>query len=361
VPKSRNSVIVTSLVSAALLTMTGCSSTSAATDDAASTTSSDGSTLVVYTNSNSDGRGEWWTEKAKAAGFDIQVVGAGGGDVVNKLVAEANRPVADVVFGLNNMYFSQLDAEGLISPYTPSWSSEVDETLGDTEGEAAYWPLVQQASVLIYDEAAYSAAEAPSSWTELAQDYSGSYEVPNQSGLGGATTQLILAGILTEFKDDDGDLGISDEGWETVAELFANGVPSETDIPLLQRMSEGTVTAGQMYTSGILGFEEQFGVEVAIVSPSEGVPFAIEQVGLVAGSSKTADAEKFVDWMGSGEVQGEFAAEFDAAPVNEIAVEQANPEALALVSEVEPQDVDYAWASKNMGDWVEKITLEYLQ
>jgi iron(III) transport system substrate-binding protein len=42
-------------------------------------------------------------------------------------------------------------------------------------------------------------------------------------------------------------------------------------------------------------------------------------------------------------------------------VEQANPEALALVSEVEPQDVDYAWASKNMGDWVEKITLEYLQ
>jgi iron(III) transport system substrate-binding protein len=361
VPKSRNSFIVTSLVSAALLTMTGCSSTSATTDDAASTTSADGSTLVVYTNSNSDGRGEWWTEKAKAAGFDIQVVGAGGGDVVNKLVAEANRPVADVVFGLNNMYFSQLDAKGLISPYTPSWSGEVDETLGDTEGEAAYWPLVQQASVLIYDEAAYSAAEAPSSWTKLAQDYSGSYEVPNQSGLGGATTQLILAGILTEFKDDDGDLGISDEGWESVAELFANGVPSETDIPLLQRMSEGTVTAGQMYTSGILGFEEQFGVEVAIVSPSEGVPFAIEQVGLVAGSSKTADAEKFVDWMGSGEVQGEFAAEFDAAPVNEIAVKQANPEALALVSEVEPQDVDYAWASENMGDWVEKITLEYLQ
>ncbi|MCU1405047.1 MAG: ABC-type Fe3+ transport system, periplasmic component [Glaciihabitans sp.] len=359
--KTRTPVVIAGLVSAALLTMTGCSSAPSTSDGGTSTPAVDGSTLVVYTNSNSDGRGEWWTEEAQAAGFDIQIVGAGGGDVVNKLVAEKNRPVADVVFGLNNMYFSQLNAEGLVSDYTPSWSDEVDETLGDTEGEAAYWPLVQQASVLIYDEAAYSAADAPTSWTELATDFSGAYEVPNQSGLGGATTQLILAGILSEFKDDDGDLGISDEGWETVAELFANGIPSETDVPLLQRMSDGTVTAGQMYSSGILGFEEQFGVQVAIVAPSEGVPFAIEQVGVVAGTSKAAEAEKFIDWMGSGEVQGEFAAQFDAAPVNEIAVQHANPEALALVTEVKPQDVDYAWASENMGDWVEKITLEYLQ
>lgn len=341
--------------------MTGCSSTAPATDGESAAPSAGGETLVVYTNSNSDGRGEWWTEKAKEAGFDIQVVGAGGGDVVNKLVAEKNRPVADVVFGLNNMYFSQLDADGLISAYTPSWSGEVDETLGDSEGEAAYWPLVQQAIVLVYDEAAYTTADAPTSWTELATDFSGAYEVPNQSGLGGATTQLILAGILADYQDDDGDLGISDEGWETIAELFANGVPAEPDIPLAQRMSEGTVTAGQMYTSGILGFEEQFGVQMAMVSPSEGVPFAVEQVGIVAGGSNTAEAEEFIDWMGSGEVQGEFAAEFDAAPVNEIAAEQANPEALELLSEVEPKDVDYAWASEHMGDWVEKITLEYLQ
>ena len=26
--------------------------------------------LIVYTNSNSDGRGEWWTEQAKQAGFE---------------------------------------------------------------------------------------------------------------------------------------------------------------------------------------------------------------------------------------------------------------------------------------------------
>jgi len=361
VSKSRNPVIVAGLVSAALLTVTGCSSSPAATDGTSAAPSADGSTLVVYTNSNSDGRGEWWTDKAKAAGFDIQIVGAGGGDVVNKLVAEKNRPLADVVFGLNNMYFAQLDAEELVTAYTPSWSGEVDASLADTEGDAAYWPLVQQASVLVYDEAAYSAADAPTSWSELATDFAGSYEVPNQAGLGGATTQLIIAGILTEFKDDDGDLGISKEGWETIADLFANGIPAETDVPLLQRMSEGTVTAGQIHTSGILGFEELFDVQVAVVSPSGGVPFAIEQVGIVAGTAKTADAEKFVDWMGSGQVQGEFAAEFDAAPVNEVAVEQANPAALALVAEVEPQDIDYAWASEHMGDWIEKITLEYLQ
>ncbi|HSN35405.1 MAG TPA: ABC transporter substrate-binding protein, partial [Arthrobacter sp.] len=67
-----------------------------------------GETLIVYTNSNGEGRGEWLTAKAAEAGFKIEIVGAGGADATNKLIAEKNNPIADVAFGLNNMYFEQV-------------------------------------------------------------------------------------------------------------------------------------------------------------------------------------------------------------------------------------------------------------
>jgi len=359
VPPSRTAATAAGLLCLSLLGLTACSSAASG----ASPDGGDTSTLVVYTNSGSDGRDTWWTEKAAGAGFDIQIVAAGGGDVVNRLEAEQNGPVADVVFGLNNMYFSQLDADELVIPYTPAWSSDVDPSLGDTTGDAAFWPLVQQATVLVYNPAAYTADDAPTSWTDLATTprFAGTYEVVNQSGLGGATTQLIVAGIVSEYRDDNGDLGVSDDGWHVVRALFANGLPAEPDVPLFQRIADGTVNGGQIWTSGILGFEEQYGVQTTVAQPTEGVPFAIEQVALVAGSGHEEQAQEFIDWMGSGDVQGAFAQKFNAAPVNDRAAEQANPEAVELLDGVKHQDIDYAWASEHMGDWVEKITLQYLQ
>ena len=56
--------------------------------------------------------------KAAEAGFKIEIVGAGGADATNKLIAEKNNPIADVAFGLNNMYFAQVKAAGALEPFT---------------------------------------------------------------------------------------------------------------------------------------------------------------------------------------------------------------------------------------------------
>ncbi len=64
-------------VVAAGLALSGCGSSqdSGTADPAVSPASGD--TLIVYTNSNGDGRGDWVTAEAAKAGFDIQIVGLG--------------------------------------------------------------------------------------------------------------------------------------------------------------------------------------------------------------------------------------------------------------------------------------------
>ena len=84
-----------------------------------------GTMLTVYTNSGADGRGEWLQERAAQDGFQIQFIDAGAADTQNRLLAEKNSPIADVVFGLNAIIWESLKAEDILLPYTPVWADEI--------------------------------------------------------------------------------------------------------------------------------------------------------------------------------------------------------------------------------------------
>ena len=319
-----------------------------------------GETLIVYTNSNGEGRGEWLTQKAAAAGFKIEIVGAGGADATNKLIAEKNNPIADVAFGLNNMYFEQIKAAGAITPYTPSWSGEVDTAKGDQGENKAYWPLVQQAILLGYNTGKFSKDEAPKDWTDLwTQDkFKSRYE--RVTGLNTATAQLVFASILTRYKDDAGELGISDEGWKQIEGYFQNGTPAVAKTDLFARIAAGDTDMGQMPSSIIAEREKSFNVDVETVLPSVGVPLAVEQVALVRGTDKQDEALKFIDWFGSAQTQGDWAQQFNSMPVNEAAAAKAKPEVVDFFNTLKPQDIDWNFVQANIGGWVEKIELEYM-
>jgi len=316
-----------------------------------------GDTLVVYTNSNGEGRGDWLTQKAGEAGFKIEIVGAGGADATNKLIAEKNNPIADVAFGLNNMYFSQIKAADALEPYKPAWAGEVDTQLADGE---TYWPLVKQAILLGYNSDKFSKDAAPKDWTDLwtKDEFKARYE--RVTGLGTATAQLVFAGILSRYRDDSGDLGISDEGWKQVEQYFQNGSPAVAKTDLFARIASGEVDMGQMPSSIIADREKSFKVNVDTVIPSVGVPLAVEQIALVKGTKKKDQAQMFIDWFGSADVQGQFAKQFNSMPVNKSAQAQANPEVVDFFADLKQQDIDWEFVQENMGAWVEKIELEYM-
>ena len=47
-----------------------------------------GVTLTIYTNSGSDGRGDWLVERAAQDGFTIQYIEGGAAEIQNRLLAE---------------------------------------------------------------------------------------------------------------------------------------------------------------------------------------------------------------------------------------------------------------------------------
>lgn len=345
-------------VAALALFIAGCADSSKE-NESGNSTDEKNENIVVYTNSNSDGRGEWLEEKAKEAGFSIDIVGAGGADLTNRLIAEKNQPIADVVFGLNSMFYETLKQQDVLMKYTPEWAGEISKGLNDPE--EYYHALVKQAILLVYNSEEFTEETGPTDWLDLWEnnEFHSLYETPTL--LSQATPRIVVAGILTRYQDADGELGISDEGWDQIQKFFDNGTPAVEGDDFYANLADGKTPIGTMVSSVLPAKEEQYGVTAGIVHPEVGVPMIVEQVAIVNGTKKEPTAQRFIDWFGSAEVQGEFAEKFNAMPANEKASEKANEDVKALYEALEPQDIDWGFVADNVEQWAEKIELQVLK
>lgn len=315
--------------------------------------------VVLYSNALSDGRGEWIAEHALAEiGIELQMVDGGGVYLANRILAEQASPIADVVFGLNQILWQNLVNAGAITPSVPVWANEIDAHLNHPEGYFHAVALV--ANLLAYDAGQLEAADAPLDWTDLWNDerFIGRYALPQ--GLGGSTIQMVLSGIFNRYLDENGDMGLSEEGWAQISAKFANGVPTDQDLFAEWVNDTNEVVLAQIWHMGIAPREEQFGIQAGIVVPEIGVPFSVEGVALIEGANNAEAAERFMDWFGSADVMNRFGYAFDYLPANPNALEGL-PEATLTIAALPHQEINWPVISSHMAEWIERIYLNYMQ
>lgn len=316
--------------------------------------------VLVYSNSLAGGRQEWIDEQATEAGFDLQFVEGGGGDILNRLLAEASSPQADVAFGMDEAMFFTLVDEELLVPYEPAWMGEIPDDAN--VGDGLFHPLLEQRIFMIYNPDFVSEEEAPENWQDLSEmtEFAGKYRVP--AALGSGTDQKAILSILLQYVDEDGELGIAQEGWDEVEKYLANGYQTPENEEQLQNFAEGKIPLSYHFLGGIPGAEEEFGFTAVPINPEQGVITMREQIGVI---NKGEDhdytaAEEFIDWFGSADIQGGFVEEFGGLPVNEAAVDRAPARLLEIAEATTPMDVDWNFVRENLNMWIEKVELELM-
>ena len=310
--------------------------------------------LLIYSNSASDGRGEWITELAKNEGFNIAVVPIPGGELTNRLIAEKNNSQADLVFGLNNLEYEKLKKAKLLQQYKPVWANEVDMSLGDKDGY--YYPIVIQPLVLIYNN---QLKDVPKDWTDLTNPkYKDKYNI---FSLNGGTAKNILSSILIRYKDPKGELGISKEGWNVAKAYIQNAHIEIKGEDYVGNVINGSRPMTMMWGSGVLQHQKERKYKFGIMSPAIGVPYVVEQVGIIANGKKAALAIDFANWFGSKEVQAAWSNKFGTIPAHPKALEQASTDLKEFISAVHSQNMDWALVAENIDAWVEKVELEFIK
>lgn len=324
--------------------------------------------FVLYTNSGSGSRGEWWIEKAKEAGFtNLTLVNAGADDIKNKIINEKANPQADVASGMNAMGWAELKQKECLEKFKPGWADDVYDGMSDKDGY--YYGIGIEAILLVYDANKWTKEEAPKDWSDLwtTDKYKGTFQAWPESNLTGGTTQNVIAGILSRFKSDKSDAvyGVSPEGWDAIKKIYEYGVPDNTNgnIPSAIADTEGvnaTVTCGQWYSSGIKSYSETYKLTLDYAVPEIGVPYAITGCGIVKGTKKIVTSKLFLEWFGGEEYQTEWAKKWDRAPANKKANEAGCSELTRTTTSIPAQNIDWAWAQSHMGEWIQHIMMNIM-
>ena len=97
------------------------------------------------------------------------------------------------------------------------------------------------------------------------------------------------------------------------------------------------------------------------MSPAIGVPYVVEQVGIIVHGKKTALAIDFANWFGSKEVQAAWSNKFGTIPAHPKALEQASTDLKEFMGAVHSQNMDWALVAENIDAWVEKVELEFIK
>lgn len=307
--------------------------------------------LTIYSPQSGE-RGAWIAEQAKAAGHDVKLLNAGGGELFDRLLAEKNNPQADVVLGMVDTSMALLKKDGLFQAYTPAWAKDLPAQYRDADGMVfKFW---QTPIVLAYYPDKLPASEVPKSWLDLTNEqYAGKYVI---GATAWQTTRMYLAGILVRFVDADGE--VSDEGWNFLSKLYSNAIVVNDADSQIEAFKSGRASIDLNWLGGTFKLAKDLGAEVKVIDTDGGTPVISEGVAIMAGTDQLEQAKAFVDWWGSADVMAAYAAKFGQAPLLPEALARSPATVQENARLVKPQPIDWDAVAPRLDAWLQKIELE---
>ena len=275
-------------------------------------------------------------------------------------MAEANDPQADVAIGMDEGQWSLLNAKGLIAEWEPSWKDDLQQDL--ITGDGYYYPWAEQRILAYYNPETLDAEQAPKTLEEMGtrEDLQGKYLVPGD--FGGSTNQKIVFSILLQHLDENGEYGVSDEGWQAVEAFLHNGHKLGENEDKHALFVDGVVDISYHFSGGIPNAEKSYGFTVVPINPEYGVFTMSEQVGLIkkGDDHDYTKAQEFAEWWGSEEIQRAWVEAFGTVPANTKVQDAVDPRIQELFEATDRMDVDWDVYNEYLSDWVEKIELELM-
>jgi iron(III) transport system substrate-binding protein len=280
------------------------------------------------------------------------------GVVVRRLLDEVDNPVADVIWGLAVTNMLQVDAAGLLEPYSPSGLSLVNETMRDSL-TPPYWVGIDvYASALCVNMQMLAdlGLPMPFAWRDLTSSVYrnpetgiGYIAMPNPRDSG--TGYMAVSGLMQI-------LGSEEAAWEYMDALHQNiGEYTVSGRDPCRRVGAGIYPIGISFSSASIEQRVDFGRPVLTIFPDEGVGWEVEANALVRKPETKQVARTFLDWAISPAAMREYAQYY---PVTSVPVEsdfqlpEGYPEDMTVHFIPDPR---FMWGTANY----ERITLEWLK
>ena len=227
--------------------------------------------------------------------IDVRWLDMGSQEVYDRIRSEAANPQADIWFGGPDTIFARGAAEGLLQAYSPGWADQLPAESQNVD--QLYFGLYEAVPILVFNSVAVTQEEAPHDWEDLlAERWRGKLIIRDPLASGTMRTAFGLMVVRSIAAT-----GSPDAGFEWLRRLDAQTKEYVVNPALLfEKLTrqEGLVSIWELTD---LLFLQQRGAPLDYHFPSSGTPVIDDSIGLVKGARHPAEAQAFIDWVGSRE------------------------------------------------------------
>lgn len=269
--------------------------------------------------------------------IEIKWVRDSTGIVTAKLLAEKDRPQADVVWGLAGSSLAILKQQGMLEAYSPANLGNIAANYRDAANPPTWVGMDVWAASLCFNtlEAQKQGLPKPASWEDLANPvYQGKIVMPNPASSG--TGYLDVSAWLQTFGQD--------KGWAYMDRLHANiGQYTHSGSKPCKLAASGEFPIGISFEYPAIQLKRK-GAPLDIVLPAEGLGWEVEATAIVKGTRHLDAARKLADFSASPQAMELYKVNFAVL---------AQPGIAERIDEL-PADYeqrlienDFDWASQN--------------
>lgn len=286
--------------------------------------------LVVYTAHKEEVYWPVIKEFEERTGIWVEIVPGGTNELLTRLSQEKDAPQADVMFGGG---VDSLEAYAdCFSPYFCRDWVLLDYTMRSIDG--LWTPFSALPVVLIYNTKLVSPGQL-TCWKDLfSPAWQGRIAFCDPSVSGSSFT-----GLVTLLQAAGGDF---DETLQAFA-VSLDGRQLETSGQVLDSVADGTDLVGITLEETALKRAAE-GAEIALAYPSDGTSCVPDGGALVKGAPHEKNAQRFLDFIASPDVQQRMETEFSRRPIRQT---KTQAEGLVDLANIPTLDYDISWASEN--------------
>jgi iron(III) transport system substrate-binding protein len=264
--------------------------------------------------------------------------------LANRLIAEKERPQADVFWSNEPVRTLVLKSRGVLAPYRSPSAEGIPSALMDPDD---YWTgFSARIRVIAYNTKTVALKDAPQSIFDLADPkWKGQVAMADPRF---GSTSFHVAALYALAGDDKMD--------DFFRRLKANGVRSVDGNSVVRDLvARGEVKTGLTDTDDVNVAIEN-GQPVGMVLPDKeglGVPVMPNMVSLIAGAPHPEEARKLIDYLLSADVERQLArSEAVQIPLH---ASVPGPKNIPAIETFKPMTLDYAKAASRVDDVTKRL------
>jgi len=261
--------------------------------------------LTVYTALENEQLAPFKAAAERAVpGIEIAWVRDSTGVITARLIAERANPRADVIWGLSVFSLLQLDAAGMLEPYTPAGADALRPNFRSARTPMTWTGMDAFVSAICFNRvvAEQRGLPRPTTWAALLSPaFRGQVVMPNPASSG--TGFLTIAGWI-------GAMGEA-QAWSFMDRLHENvQVYTHSGSAPCNNAARGEYGAGLSFDMRSVALRNQ-GAPIDVIVPTDGVGFDLEATAIVRGTANLDAARRLADFTvtrAAGDLYGRFYA-----------------------------------------------------